>query len=103
MSIAMTSQMAQSLSLGRLQSAQQLSEYGALDDFAAMAVLATLTMLYLLNGTLWNKPDPYLYKMYEKPREKMTGLSASKSTREIGKKLEQTVSIADEPWLKAAD
>ena len=87
----MSSQISQRLDLGSLHSIPQLPGYGAFDDFAAMAVLATLTVLYLFNGTLWNKPDPYLYKMYERPQQNMPGLSASKSTRDIGKKLEQTV------------
>ena len=72
-----------------------LPEYGAFDDFAAMAVLATLTMLYLFHGTLWNKSDPYLYEMYEKPQMNENSSNLSKSTRDIGHKLEQTVRNAE--------
>lgn len=91
MATTMSSQLSQRLTLASLQGIPHLPEYVAFDDLAAMAVLATLTMLYLFNGTLWNKPDPFLYKMYERPQQNMPGLTASKSTRDIGKKLEQTV------------
>ena len=93
MAVTMSSHISQRLNLGSLRTIPELPGYGGFDDFAAMAVLATLTVLYLFNGTLWNKPDPYLYKLYERPQEKLPGLSASKSTRDIGKKLEQTVNI----------
>ena len=68
-----------------------LPQYGSLDDFAAMAVLATLTALYLTRGIVWGKPNPYLHKMFESPQEKMGGLADSESTRNIAEKLEQTV------------
>lgn len=71
----------------------QLPQYGKLDDIAAMAVLATLSVLYLLWGILWDRSDPYRYKMYERPQERLTNCT-SKNTRNIAQKLEQIVSTA---------
>jgi NADPH-ferrihemoprotein reductase len=77
------------------QTFAQLPQYGALDDFAAMAVLATLSMLYLSKGILWNRPDPYLYKLYERPQEHLAGQNTSQCTRDIKQKLEQIVRSND--------
>ncbi len=70
----------------------QLPRYGTLDDLAAMAILATLSVLYISRGVLWSRPDPYLYKIYERPQEHLTNQSAAQDTRDIAKKLEQMVS-----------
>lgn len=75
--------------MSSLRSIPRLPNYGALDDFAAMAVLATLTMLYLLRGTIWDKPDPFLHKAFEKPQQQMQNSMSSQSTRDIGEKLQQ--------------
>ena len=79
------------LALRDWQTFAQLPQYGKLDDFAAMAVMATLSILYLSKGILWSRPDPYLYKLYERPQEHLTGQSTSQSTRDIAQKLEQIV------------
>lgn len=69
----------------------QLPQYGSLDDVAAMAVFATLTVLYLFKGIMWNQKDPYLYKMYERPQQLMRSEAASQSSRNIAIKMEQMV------------
>ena len=79
------------LALRDWQTFAHLPQYGALDDFAAMAVLATLSVLYLSKGLLWNRPNPYLYKLYERPQEHLAGQSTSQSTRDIAQKVEQMV------------
>jgi NADPH-ferrihemoprotein reductase len=91
----MTAAMAQlgsTLNLGSWEAISQLPQYGTLDDLAAMAVLATLSVLYLSKGTLWNRPDPYLYKMYERPQEYIASQNVAQNTRNIAKRLEQMVS-----------
>ena len=80
------------LDIGSWEAISQLPRYGTLDDLAAMAVLATLSVLYFSKGILWNRPDPYLYKMYERPQEHLAKQSVAQSTRNIAQKLEQTVS-----------
>lgn len=84
----------------------QLPHYAGVDDVAAVAVLATLTMLYLLRGVIWDKPDRFLYKMYERPQELMGGVTkSSESTRDIAQKLEQVVrSCQPSPsWTRSTD
>lgn len=82
-----------SLAIDKWQAMSSLPQYGALDDLAAMAVLATLSFVYLFRGVLWNRPDPHLYKMYERPQERLADQSASQSTRDIAQKLEQIVRL----------
>lgn len=91
----MASSLIDTSSLMALRNWQQLSslpKYGSVDDLAAMAVVATLSVLYLFKGVLWNRPDPYLYKMYERPQEHLKSESAAITTRDISKKMEQMVS-----------
>lgn len=73
------------------QSYSELPRYGALDDIAAIAVVAALSVLYLFKGVLWNRPDPFMYKLYERPQEHLEAQTASQSTRNIALKLEQMV------------
>ncbi|KAK3709106.1 NADPH-cytochrome P450 reductase [Vermiconidia calcicola] len=68
----------------------QLYQNVAFDDLAATAVLATLAALYLYRGTLWDRQDPHIRKMYERPQEKMGARTTSQgSTRDIAEKLQQ--------------
>ena len=67
----------------------QLPQYGSFDDFAAMAVVTTLTLLWLLRGVVWDRPDPYLYKMYERPQEKTGTVKKDVETRDIRVKLDK--------------
>lgn len=64
----------------------RLPRHGSIDDYVAMAVL---TVLYLLRGIVWDQPDPYLYKMYERPREKLGSVKANTGTRNISEKLDK--------------
>jgi len=63
--------------------AAQSLQSAALDDVVAMAVLAILSAVYLVRGTLWDRPDPHLYKMYERPQEKMISNSAVALSKDI--------------------
>ena len=71
------------------QAISQLPQYGRLDDFAAMAVITTLTVIFLLRGVAWDKPDPFLYKMFERPQESMGSKKKDAETRDIREKLDK--------------
>ena len=72
--------------------AAQSLQSAALDDVVAMAVLAVLSAVYLLRGTLWDRPDPHLYKMYERPQEKMGSTSVNTVSRDVSERMQQMVS-----------
>lgn len=70
----------------------QSLQSAALDDVVAMAVLAILSAVYLVRGTLWDRPDPHLYKMYERPQEKMGSGSVATLSRDVSERMQQMVS-----------
>lgn len=76
---------------GQYAQAAQLLQRASFDDVVAMAVVALLSAAYLLRGTLWDKPDPYLYKMYERPQEKMGTKGAAAITRDVAERMQQVV------------
>lgn len=63
----------------------------AYDDVAVVALLALCGASYLLQGLVWNRPDPYAYKLYERPQEIINGKPAQKATRNIAQKLKEVV------------
>ncbi|KAJ5762286.1 uncharacterized protein N7511_005668 [Penicillium nucicola] len=74
---------------------QELSKYATptgIADYAALAVLGGVSAGYLSRGLLWDKPDPYHHLWFERPQLKNGGQlgSASKETRNIAQKLEET-------------
>jgi NADPH-ferrihemoprotein reductase len=54
----------------------QTLQNAALDDVLAMAAVLAASAAYLAKGTLWAKPDPYRYKMFERPQQQMSGGSS---------------------------
>src|ERR1700735_341640 len=63
----------------------------AYDDIAILALLALGGASYLTRGSLWDKPDPYHYKWFERPQESLLdGNAAQCQTRNIAQKLEET-------------
>ena len=63
----------------------------AYDDVAVLALLALGGASYLTRGSLWDKPDPYRYKWFERPQESaLNGRHLQKETRNIAQKLEET-------------
>lgn len=63
------------------------------EDLAMMAVLGAASTAYMSRGRLWDKPDPYQYKWFERPQEQMIGKAGAQQTRNIMEKLEETVSV----------
>jgi hypothetical protein len=62
------------------------------DDVLLLAVILVLGTCYSLKGVTWDKPDTYRHLWYEKPQSDVAG-SRNKETRDIGAKLEETVSV----------
>ena len=63
----------------------------AYDDIVILALLALGGASYLTRGSLWDKPDPYHYKWFERPQESaLNGRHIKKETRNIAQKLEET-------------
>jgi NADPH-ferrihemoprotein reductase len=71
---------------------KQSLQASSADDVVAMAVLAILSAVYLLRGILWDLPDPYLYKMYERPQGKMGSKNLVAVYRDVAERMHQLVS-----------
>ena len=70
---------------------REITRSAAYDDIAVLALLALGGASYLTRGSLWDKPDPYHYKWFERPQESaLNGLNLKKETRNIAQKLEET-------------
>lgn len=67
-----------------------LSESSGHDDYFALAILALSGVAFLTKGSLWDKPDPYHYKWFERPQQALQGSIAQLQTRNIAQKLEET-------------
>lgn len=78
---------------GSFAQASQVLRAATVDDFVAMAVLAVLSAVYLMRGTLWDRPDPFLYRMYERPQEKMGSKMTKAVTRDVAERMDQVVSF----------
>ena len=79
------------MDINQWQLFSQLPQYGKMDDFAAMAVLAALGVLCLFEGVLWNRSDPNLYKMFERPQQHLDTHATPQRTRNVAMRLEQAV------------
>ena len=71
------------------QTLAQVAQSARFDDVAALAVVAASSLAYVTKGRLWAKPNPYKYKLYERPQELSNGLKRKAETRNIAEKLEQ--------------
>lgn len=60
-----------------------------LDDILAVAVVASVFAVLWYQGLFWEKPDPHLYKLFERPQAYMNNVGVAKGTRDIGEKLGQ--------------
>lgn len=69
----------------------QLSSRAQYDDYLMLLLLAVGGAGYLTRGSLWNKPDPYYYRWFERPQVVAgAGLQTKRETRNIAQKLEET-------------
>ncbi|KAI5248323.1 cytochrome P450 reductase 1 [Aureobasidium subglaciale] len=67
-----------------------LSKNAGFEDIAAMALVGAASAAYMFKGTLWDKPDPYHYKWFERPQELMGARAGAQQTRNIAEKIEET-------------
>lgn len=70
-----------------------LSRNTGTEDLATMALVGVASAAYMFRSTLWDKPDPYHYKWFERPQEMMGATSCAQKTRDIAEKLDETVNI----------
>lgn len=80
-----------------------LSKSAGYEDMAAMALVGAASAAYMFRGTLWDKPDPYHYKWFERPQELMGGRAGAQQTRNIAEKIQETVSKFDGSNIVHAD
>lgn len=59
------------------------------DDYVALLLLLIGAIGYLTHGKLWSKPDPYLYKLYERPQEQSGSIARDQDTRDVARRLSQ--------------
>lgn len=82
-----------------LDAIQRLSQLGppqTIADGVALAAVGVASAAYMLNGIVWNKPDPY-HDVWFRRMESRSGVGGGgKATRNIAKKLEESVSIANQ-------
>ncbi|PPJ52260.1 hypothetical protein CBER1_10582 [Cercospora berteroae] len=64
-----------------------LPQHLGLEDVFALATLAAAVAIYF--WLVREEPDPYAYKLYERPQEAMIGQRGGKATKDIGEKLGQ--------------
>lgn len=67
----------------------QLSKSSSYDDYFLLAFLTVGGAGFLTKGLLWDKPDPYHYKWFERPQA-LDSVTTQRQTRNIGQKLEET-------------
>ena len=68
----------------------QITPAHTLDTIAA-ASLTALGIAYLFPKWTWDKPDPYEFIYFERPQSDEDAGSASNTTRNIAKRLEELV------------
>lgn len=66
-----------------------------LDDLAALAILSLASVAFLTKGTLWSKPDPHRYKLFERPQQRLGVSSIPQQSRDLpGRLAEEDANIA---------
>lgn len=59
------------------------------EDYVVLILLFAGAVAYLSYGKLWAKPDPYLYKLYERPQEQFGATTKDETSRNIARQLIQ--------------
>jgi len=64
-------------------------------DLTALSLFLIASSALLLREYTWDKPDPFLYKWFERPQEKLTiGQKSTQTTRNIAQRLQELVRTA---------
>jgi NADPH-ferrihemoprotein reductase len=69
-----------------------------ISDLAALSAVGVASVAYLLRGIVWDKPDPYHHVWFERMGAN-GGVSGPKATRDIAKKLEESVSFVAQQFI----
>lgn len=77
------------IDMASLPQLQALATQLTVDDYVALILLFIGTVSYLTHGKLWAKPNPYLYKLYERPQEKFGPIVRDEGSRDIARQLVQ--------------
>lgn len=74
-----------------IQDVAQQSFQLRLGDWLVLFILGAIAVFRLGDGRLWGKPDPNLYMWYVAPQKSGDSKMRPKKTRDIGKRLQETV------------
>jgi NADPH-ferrihemoprotein reductase len=59
------------------------------DDILAITSIMTAGLAYFTNGILWNRPDPHLKQLYERPQQRGASIEAEKHSRCLATRLSE--------------
>lgn len=75
-----------------------LSHKASIDDYAALAFLGLAGLAFISKGSLWSKPDPFAYKLYERPQELEGADTAQRQSRDISIRLQESAADIAVLW-----
>jgi hypothetical protein len=93
---AVLSVMASTFPLDAIQRLPQLGPPQTIADGVALAAVGVASAAYMLNGIVWNRPDPYHDVWFKRMESRSGAGSGAKATRNIAKKLEESVSTTNQ-------
>ncbi|CAG9953068.1 unnamed protein product [Clonostachys rosea f. rosea IK726] len=82
--------MASTFPLDAIQRLPQLGPPQTIADGVALAAVGVASAAYMLNGIVWNRPDPYHDVWFKRMESRSGAGSGAKATRNIAKKLEES-------------
>ncbi|KAI7314532.1 riboflavin synthase domain-like protein [Hortaea werneckii] len=71
------------------QFTNQFASQAKYDDFAAMAAVTAASVAYATKGYLWARPDPYAYKLYERPQQSLSTGTTVQQSRDLAQRLDE--------------
>lgn len=66
----------------------QFLQHLNISDFVVLLLSFLALVAYLSHGKLWAKPDPYLYKLFERPQEQFGIATQNQGPKDIAQQLE---------------
>jgi hypothetical protein len=79
--------------MGTVTKALDILSYGIrAGDWLVLLFLIGVSLFYVGDGNLWGKPDPNAYLMYVAPQKSGELKVRPRKTRDVGQRLEETVS-----------
>ncbi|KAI7479657.1 hypothetical protein D0860_06086 [Hortaea werneckii] len=71
------------------QFTNQFARQAKYDDFAALAAVTAVSVAYATKGYLWARPDPYAYKLYERPQQSISTGATVQQSRDLAQRLDE--------------